>query len=65
MVLRVCLPCKNTVVTATCEVRQTFKISKVGTIAGCILKRPNRARTAKIRLIRDGIVVHTGLLAAL
>jgi translation initiation factor IF-2 len=58
-------PVQKEVVTATCEVRQTFKISKVGTIAGCMVKEGKLTRTAKIRLIRDGIVVHTGLLASL
>ncbi|MFA6704450.1 MAG: translation initiation factor IF-2, partial [Bacteroidales bacterium] len=58
-------PVQKEVITATCEVRQTFKISKVGTIAGCMVKEGKLARTAKIRLIRDGIVVHTGLLASL
>lgn len=58
-------PVQKEVVTATCEVRQTFKISKVGTIAGCMVKEGKIARTSKIRLIRDGIVVHTGILASL
>ena len=52
-------------VTATAEVRETFKISKVGTIAGCMVKEGKLTRTAKVRVIRDGIVVYTGLLGSL
>lgn len=52
-------------VTATAEVRETFKISKVGTIAGCMVKEGKLTRTAKVRVIRDGIVVHTGTLGSL
>ena len=50
---------------ATVEVRETFKISKVGTIAGCMVKEGKISRTSKIRVIRDGIVVHTGSLGSL
>ena len=52
-------------VTATAEVRETFKISKVGTIAGCMVKEGKLTRTAKVRVIRDGIVVYTGTLGSL
>ncbi len=52
-------------VTATAEVRETFKISKVGTIAGCMVKEGKLTRTAKVRVIRDGIVIYTGLLGSL
>ncbi|MDO4736468.1 MAG: translation initiation factor IF-2, partial [Bacteroidia bacterium] len=52
-------------VTATAEVRETFKISKVGTIAGCMVKEGKLNRTAKIRVIRDGIVIYTGTLGSL
>ena len=52
-------------VTATAEVRETFKISKVGTIAGCMVKEGRLTRTAKVRVIREGIVVYTGLLGSL
>src|SRR5574344_25336 len=52
-------------ITATAEVRETFKISKVGTIAGCMVKEGKLTRTAKVRVIRDGIVVHTGVLGSL
>ncbi len=52
-------------VTATAEVRETFKISKVGTIAGCMVKEGKLSRNAKVRVIRDGIVVYTGSLGSL
>jgi len=52
-------------VTANAEVRETFKISKVGTIAGCMVKDGKLTRSSKIRVIRDGIVIHTGLLGSL
>lgn len=52
-------------VTATAEVRETFKISKVGTIAGCMVKEGKLSRQAKVRVIRDGIVVYTGSLGSL
>ena len=52
-------------VTATLEVLETFKITKVGTVAGCIVREGKIKRTNKIRLIRDGIVVFTGELASL
>ncbi len=52
-------------VTATAEVRETFKISKVGIIAGCMVKEGKLTRTAKVRVIRDGIVIHTGALGSL
>ena len=52
-------------VTATAEVQETFKISKVGTIAGCIVKEGRLTKTSKVRVIRDGIVVYTGELGSL
>jgi translation initiation factor IF-2 len=47
------------------EVLETFKISKVGTIAGCIVREGKIQRNTKIRVIRDGIVVYTGRLGSL
>jgi len=47
------------------EVREVFKISKVGTVAGCMVTDGKMLRTNKIRLIRDGIVVYSGELLAL
>jgi translation initiation factor IF-2 len=58
-------PEKKEEVTATAEVKQTFKISKVGTIAGCQVKEGKLTAKAQVRLIRDGIVVYTGALASL
>jgi translation initiation factor IF-2 len=58
-------PEKKEEVTATAEVKQTFKISKVGTIAGCLVKEGKLVNKAQVRLIRDGIVVYTGALASL
>ncbi|HHT22720.1 MAG TPA: translation initiation factor IF-2 [Bacteroidales bacterium] len=52
-------------VTATIEVLETFKISKVGTIAGCIVREGKVTRNNKLRLIRDGIVIFTGELDSL
>ncbi|MDE7074690.1 MAG: translation initiation factor IF-2, partial [Odoribacter sp.] len=52
-------------VIATVEVLETFKISKVGTIAGCIVRDGKIIRTAKVRVIREGIVIHTGTLGSL
>ncbi len=55
---------KETVI-GTVEVREIFRITKVGTIAGCMVKDGKIKRGSKIRLIRDGIVVYTGELGSL
>ncbi|MBL4670212.1 MAG: translation initiation factor IF-2, partial [Flavobacteriales bacterium] len=47
------------------QVKEVFKISKVGTIAGCMVQDGKINRNSKIRLIRDGVVVYTGELASL
>lgn len=52
-------------ITANVEVRETFKISKVGTIAGCMVIDGKLNRNNKIRIIRDGIVVYSGELSTL
>jgi translation initiation factor IF-2 len=52
-------------IVANVEIRETFKISKVGTIAGCMVLDGKITRNSKIRIIRDGVVVHTGELASL
>ena len=52
-------------ITAYVEVLQTFKISKVGTVAGCMVKEGKIKRSNKIRLIRDGIVIYSGELGSL
>ena len=50
---------------ATLEIKEVFKITKIGTIAGCIVNEGKIARDAKVRIIRDGIVVYTGVLGSL
>jgi translation initiation factor IF-2 len=52
-------------ITGNAEIRQTFKISKIGTIAGCMITDGKIYRSGGVRLIRDGIVVYTGELSAL
>jgi len=52
-------------IVCTIEVREVFKISKVGTIAGCMVKEGKIHRNTKVRLIREGIVVYTGVLGSL
>jgi translation initiation factor IF-2 len=52
-------------ITGTAEIRETFKISKVGTIAGCMVTNGKILRSSGIRLIREGVVVFTGELASL
>lgn len=52
-------------ITCNVEVRNTFKISKVGTVAGCMVLDGKITRNTRIRLIRDGIVVYTGVLGSL
>ncbi|MCH5327896.1 MAG: translation initiation factor IF-2 [Coprobacter sp.] len=52
-------------ITATVEVRETFRITKVGTVAGCMVKEGKIKRSNKIRLIRDGIVIYSGELGSL
>jgi translation initiation factor IF-2 len=49
----------------TAEIRETFKISKVGTIAGCFVTEGKILRNANCRIIRDGIVIYTGALGSL
>ena len=52
-------------ITANVEVLQVFKITKVGTIAGCMVREGKIKRSNKVRVIRDGIVIHSGLLGSL
>src|SRR5690625_7090862 len=47
------------------EIREPFKVSKIGTIAGCMVLNGKLTRSSKIRLIRDGVVIHDGELASL
>ncbi len=53
------------VITCNLEIRDVFKITKVGTIAGCMVLDGKITRNTKIRIIRDGIVVYTGMLGSL
>jgi translation initiation factor IF-2 len=52
-------------ITGTAEIRETFKISKVGTIAGCMVTDGKIFRNSRVRIIREGVVVFTGELTAL
>jgi translation initiation factor IF-2 len=52
-------------ITATVEVQEVFKITKVGTVAGCLVKEGKIKRGNRVRLIRDGIVIHSGELDSL
>lgn len=58
-------PVYEEVVTGQAEVRKTYKVSKVGTIAGCMITEGKIIRDSGIRLIRDGIVIYTGKLGSL
>ena len=52
-------------ITGSCEIREVFKITKVGSVAGCLVTDGKIYRKSKIRLIRDGIVIYTGELGSL
>lgn len=52
-------------ITGTAEIRETFKITKVGTVAGCMQIEGKMLRDNKVRLIRDGVVIYTGELESL
>lgn len=52
-------------ISGTAEIMETFNITKVGTIAGCIVRDGKIVRKDKVRVIRDGIVIHTGTLGSL
>src|SRR5438445_7102788 len=58
-------PEKKEVVLGEAEVRQTFKIAKIGTIAGCFVRSGVIPRTARVRVIRDGVEVYEGSIASL
>ena len=53
------------VVLGQAEVRQTFKVSGVGTIAGCYVQSGKMVRSAQVRIVRDSIVIHEGVLSSL
>ena len=50
---------------ATVEIREVFKITKVGTVAGCMVKEGKIIRNSSIRVIREGIIVYSGELGSL
>ncbi len=50
---------------ATLEIREIFKVTKVGTVAGCYVKEGKITRNTRVRIIRDGIVIYTGELGSL
>ena len=52
-------------ITGNVEVREVFKISKVGNVAGCFVKQGFIARGSKIRILRDNIVIYTGKIGSL
>ncbi len=52
-------------IVATLEILEAFKITKVGTIAGCMVKEGKIRRDTRVRIIRDGIVIYSGVLASL
>jgi translation initiation factor IF-2 len=52
-------------ITGNAEIRETFKISKVGTIAGCMVTDGKIIRNSGVRIIREGVVIHTGSLLSL
>lgn len=58
-------PVEREEVTGTAEVRQTFKVSRVGTVAGCMVTSGKIHNKSHVRVIRDGIVIHTGELSSL
>jgi translation initiation factor IF-2 len=53
------------VIVATLEIRELFKVTKVGTVAGCYVKEGKITKNSKVRIIRDGIVIYTGELGSL
>jgi len=52
-------------ISGTAEIRETFKISKIGTIAGCMVLTGKLFRNSRIRIIREGVVIHDGELSSL
>ena len=52
-------------IVANVEIRETFKISKVGTIAGCMVTSGKINRNNKVRIIRDGAIIYTGKVSSI
>ena len=58
-------PVVKETITGSAEIREVFKISKVGSVAGCMVTDGKISRKSKVRVIRDGIVIYTGELGSL
>ncbi|MBQ7223467.1 MAG: translation initiation factor IF-2 [Erysipelotrichaceae bacterium] len=58
-------PVFEEVITGQATVKQTYKVSKIGTIAGCMVDDGVIKRTSSVRLIRDGVVIYTGVIGSL
>lgn len=58
-------PIEQEVVLGHAEVKEIFRVSKVGTVAGCLVSDGRIPRTSKVRVLRDNVVVHTGKIASL
>jgi translation initiation factor IF-2 len=58
-------PTVQEVITSNVEVREVFRITKVGTIAGCMVTDGTITRNSRVRIVRDGIVIHSGEILAL
>ena len=58
-------PVVKETITGSAEIREVFKISKVGSVAGCLVTDGKVSRKSKVRVIRDGIVIYTGELGSL
>ncbi|HEX7120795.1 MAG TPA: EF-Tu/IF-2/RF-3 family GTPase, partial [Gemmatimonadaceae bacterium] len=58
-------PEEREVVLGEAEVRETFKVSRVGTVAGCYVRSGVISRQARVRVIRDGVEIYTGAIASL
>jgi len=58
-------PTVKETITGSCEIREVFKITKVGTIAGCLVTDGKIYKKSRVRVIRDGIVIYTGELGSL
>ena len=52
-------------ITGNVEIREVFNISKIGNIAGCMVKEGIISRNSQVRLLRDNVVIHTGALTSL
>jgi len=65
LAMKACSPEKKEVVLGEAEVRQIFKIAKIGTIAGCFVRSGVIPRTGRVRIVRNGVEVYDGTLSSL